>query len=125
MDQSIHSKCIILYGCIIPDDIIVSIVKKFCGNKYVHAGYLLDNFYDDICVGIWIKDNNFELRKYKVCNIPYVEEYYLILSKTVLDLNKLGSVRLEIVDPSYEDINNFDQALKSFDLHLSKFFILT
>src|SRR5436305_14973459 len=101
-----YSKCIILNGCIIPDEFIIEIVYRLCGNKYLgnteteSVSYLTENFFDDICSGIEIKDSNLELRKYKISDTPFIEEYYLIVSKIVLDLNELRSIRLEIIDPT-------------------------
>ena len=120
-----YPKCIILSGCIIPNEIICDVVHTLCGNKYFYPGNdkeLTENFFDDICSGITIE--NLELRKYKISDTPFLEEYYLILSKIVLDLNELKSIRLEIGDPNGNDIISFCKLISPFGLYYAKYFIL-
>jgi len=120
-----YQKCILLNGCIFPNKYVIDLINRFFDKKYIYKNKLSELFDDDICTGIMCSENNLELRKYKVCSSPVVEEYYLIINKIVLNFEELESVRLELVDPNMEEINKFMKIVSSYGLTWSKFFICT
>lgn len=122
MSEIWYPKCIIVYGCEIPNDLVLDFVKLNYPNEYyTHNNQLTDKFYDDISCGIM---KNYELRKYKISMSPYKETYYLILNKMVLDICTIENISLILNEPQEIEIETFKLFIKSFNLEYQKFIII-
>ena len=117
-----YPKCIHIYGCEIDYEVIFSLFEN--NEKYVKNGILTDDFYDDLSIGIFI-NNKYELRRYKVSMDPYVESYFLILDKIVLDITSTGNVKVEITHPNEKDINDFKEFISNYQLIFKEYIVVT
>lgn len=99
-----YPKCIIIYGIEIHESSIIDIIQRLCQRKsaaYIDQyGRLTDDFYDNLSVGLFTDDNKYELRK-------YLNEYYLIIKKYVLDICTIGNSKIEISQPDITEIKTF------------------
>jgi hypothetical protein len=120
-----YPKCIVIYGCEVPDDKVYNLINKFYGNyKYIVNNELIDKFYDDVSVGAFTKDNLYELRRYKTSEYPFEETFYFILSKIIIDISTTGNIKLNLKDPNIDDIKIFTDLIDKLGLTYSRYLII-
>jgi len=121
-----YPKCIILYGCEIPDHKVYELIQlEYPSFNYIIDNILLDNFYDDVSSGAFTKDNQYELRRYKTNMHPPEETFYFVLNKIAIDISIIGNVKVELKEPDVESIQKFQGILNKIGLKYNKYVIIT
>lgn len=119
-----YPKLIILNGCEISDELILSVISKWFP-RYIHRESINPSFYDDITSGIFTRDNLYELRRYKTSTFPFKETYYLIHDKIVVDISITGNFKMELLDSTSESLKFFGNKIKELSLVVGRYLVIT